>query len=82
MKKRTAGRPPKKPPTPLARRFRAARLAAGLTLDQAAEKAGVSYHSLQKIESRGQVPLLVTGVRLARAYGVTAEALAGEEARD
>jgi transposase len=37
------------------------------SLDQAAEKAGVSYHSLQ---------------RLARAYGVTAEALAGEEARD
>lgn len=59
----------------LAARLKAAREAAGLSPQQAGERAGVHFVSIYRIENEERVPTLDVLYKLAAAYGI-------KEARD
>ncbi len=54
----------------LGRRIRAARLAASLTQEEAAARAGVDYKRWQRLEQGAANPTVLTLDRVARAMGV------------
>lgn len=60
--------------------FRLARYEAGLSLEDAAHKSGLSVKTISKLENGGHNPKAPTVKSLADAYGVTVRALLGEEA--
>ena len=65
--------------TTFGRRVRAARILKGLTLKECAEAAGMSYGNLSQIE-RGKRSMYIENLhQLAKAIGVTAHYLLGEE---
>jgi transcriptional regulator with XRE-family HTH domain len=63
-------------------RLRAARDRVGLTLDQAAELAGLSKAHLSRLESAERQPSIAALLSLADALGVPVSALLGEQAGD
>jgi transcriptional regulator with XRE-family HTH domain len=63
----------------LARNVRAARLAAGLTLEALAAKAGISLRSVTRVERAEHIPRPATLAAIAAALGTTPETLCGEE---
>ena len=60
--------------------FKLARYESGLSVEQAAERAGVSGKTIRLYERGVQHPSAPTAKRLASVYGVTVRALLGEEA--
>ncbi|HXD86837.1 MAG TPA: helix-turn-helix transcriptional regulator [Urbifossiella sp.] len=59
----------------LAEKLQAARLQAGLSRLQAAERSGVHHVSIARFETGRRVPTLTTLYRLAAAYGLGAAEL-------
>lgn len=59
----------------LAQKLRAARDAAGLSQQQAAEKSGMYQASIARYETDGRVPTLGALYKLAEVYGVEARTL-------
>jgi transcriptional regulator with XRE-family HTH domain len=66
-------------PEPIALKLRVLRERRGLTQKEAAELAGVSELTLQRLESGKQTPYMPTVTKIARAYGVPLEELLEEE---
>ncbi len=71
------------PGTPLARRLRAGRLAAGLTGPAVLARTGIDPGNLSRMENGKRVPTVATLITLAKLYGIPlatlAEAAAGAE---
>jgi transcriptional regulator with XRE-family HTH domain len=63
----------------LGRNARAARLAAGLTLEAVAARAGVSVRSVTRVERAEHVPRPATIAAIAAVLGTTPEALGVED---
>jgi DNA-binding XRE family transcriptional regulator len=66
-------------PAPIAVKLRVLREERGLTQKEAAELANVSHWTLYYLESGKRAPYMPTVTKIARAYGVTVEALVEEE---
>jgi DNA-binding XRE family transcriptional regulator len=65
-------------PEPIALKLRALREERGTTQEEAAELAGVSHFTLFYLESGKRPPYMPTVTKIARAYGVPLEKLAGQ----
>jgi XRE family transcriptional regulator, regulator of sulfur utilization len=65
-------------PAPIALKLRALREERGLTQKEAAKLANVSHFTLMYLESGKRDPYMPTVTKLARAYGVSLEALVEE----
>lgn len=70
----------KKPNAELGARMKEARIAAGLTIAQAATKARLKYSTYHSYESGERAPVAADLPRVARCLGTTVGALFGEAA--
>jgi transcriptional regulator with XRE-family HTH domain len=79
--RRASTRPTKEAAHPYGSAFRAMREGRGLTLDEAAKRAGVARSQIEFYETGAREPTLTTAKKIARAYGCTLDELTRQPAQ-